>query len=167
MPWGMALLKACRAGWQVFLAAESEVFFFVSCFVVSKAGSTPWLRLIAHWHVSAFRDWQKAPKHARVFGFLHPSSGYQVSNTCPELLSQMFDPFLLALRQQQHITQDSTIMTVTNNMKVNRMKKAPSSMGLALGRFCNLSQILWRRLRDSSLASILAVSHTQNTESVQ
>lgn len=96
----------------------------------------------------------KAAKHATYFGFSQSLLGYQVSKKCPSW-SQMLEPFVRALRQQQHVTHESTIMLSTNNIKVNRMKNAPSSMGLALGRCCNLSHILFRRLSDSSLGSIL------------
>lgn len=42
-----------------------------------------------------------------------------------------------------------------SQMKVRRMKKAPSSTGLALGRSCSLIHSLLRRPSTSSLASIL------------
>lgn len=94
----------------------------------------------------------------------------------------MFEPFIFALRQQQQVTQVSIVMSTTttageqinsvntssdyrilgiiengdSQMKVKRMKKAPSSIGLALGRPCSLTHILFRRFTVSSLASILA-----------
>lgn len=40
-------------------------------------------------------------------------------------------------------------------MKVRRTKKAPSSTGVALGRPCSLAHNLFRRLRVSSVGSIL------------
>lgn len=73
------------------------------------------------------------------------------------MLAQMFDPFDFDLRQQQQqqFTQVSTIMSRTTKMNVKMTKKAPSSTGLALGRLCSLSHILFRMLSVSSLASIL------------
>lgn len=67
----------------------------------------------------------------------------------------MFDPFVMALRQQQQVAQVTTEMSRTTKMKVKMTKKAPSSMGVALGRFCSLSHILFRMFNVSSLASIL------------
>lgn len=73
-----------------------------------------------------------------------------------ETFAQMYDPFVLFLRQQQQqLTQVSAIMSRTTKMKVRRMKKAPSSTGVALGRPCSLTHILFSMLSVSSLASIL------------
>lgn len=44
-----------------------------------------------------------------------------------------------------------------SQMKVKMTKKAPNSIGLALGRPCSLSHILFRMLSVSSLASILVM----------
>lgn len=54
---------------------------------------------------------------------------------------------------------DSTILVMIENrdsqMKVKRMKKAPRSIGLALGRPCSLTHILLRRFSASSWVFIL------------
>lgn len=74
-----------------------------------------------------------------------------------EIFAQMYDPFVLVLRQQQQqqLTQVSAIMSRTTKMKVRRTKKAPSSTGVALGRPCSLTHILFSMFSVSSLASIL------------
>lgn len=94
----------------------------------------------------------------------------------------MFAPFILVLRQQQQLMQVTVVMSTTitvgeqkniiitaldytifgiienrdSQMKVKRMKKAPRSIGLALGRPCSLTHILLRRFSASSRVSILA-----------
>lgn len=161
-------MRGClgNADRQVVLAAQSVD----SCLRLSAVGllqkgwvpavqvaytPKPVTSMFCDMHVSAFKETRhKAAKQAFYFGLSQSLLGYQVSRKSPRW-SQMLEPFVRALRQQQHVTHDSTIMLNTNNINVSRTKNAPSSMGLALGRCCNLSQILLRRLSDSSLGSIL------------
>lgn len=160
-------LQAWRVGvvcsWEKILLCICQLLCFSKAWSLQCNWTHPEGDVIAHTCVSLPRNCWRATKHDLFFLWhllsvvLYTWSGIQEVSSWIFLCSQMFNPFL-ALRQQQQVTQDITIMNKTNNMKVSRIKKPASSMPLALGRFCNLSHILLRRLSDSSLASILSES---------
>lgn len=75
---------------------------------------------------------------------------------------QQINNVMTSLLMNKQCGGEKNISTKNSRIKVSRTKKAPSSMGLALGRPWSLTQILPRRFSVCSLASILVKTGIQH-----